>query len=95
MAAELRHRPSSASRGKREESRPMLGQIGAKPSRHPKAVMAAASMDSKRSSAAMECFAHSESAGYRGRCREEEERKEEGDCQVDPGPTCQQARKKI
>ena len=60
----------------------------------PKAVTAAAQLDSTRSSAAMECFAHSESARYRVRCsEEEEERKEEGDCQVDPGPTCQRARR--
>ena len=39
----------------------------------PKAVMAAASMDSTRSSAAMECFAHSGLARYRVRCSEEEE----------------------
>ena len=60
----------------------------------PKAVMAAASMDITRSSVAMECSAHSESARNRGRCcEEEEERKEDGDCQVDPGPTCQQSRR--
>ena len=56
----------------------------------PKAVMAAASTDRTRSSAAMECSAHRRPAGYgTGESEEEEDRKEDGDCQVDPGPTCQ------
>ena len=93
IAASSDAAPSSVSRGKREESRAIARPSWRETTMVPKAAMAAAPMGRTRSSTAEECFAHSESARYEGRCCEDEEdRKEEGDCQVDPGPASQRAR---
>ena len=84
-------RSSAPHAGKGKESRAVLAQRRETiEDMFPKAVMAATSTDRTRSSAAMECSAHRRPAEHgTGESEEEEDRKEDGDCQVDPGPTCQ------